>query len=481
MNLRVLPWKNPRFLVGIVGVLLFTLIPVTGFALPKYLDSLRSPGSVEGDSVLNSVEDPVERLFLRGWLAFHHEKYSQSRHYFGKVLEGQNQDHHRYRDTLYFLDRLKLYYSPQENVPTVRVRILKNKKKIEGRNESDYTVRVGSSDREYSLSTSWELRYRAGEVKLLGHSRNLVKDQQLDLISIESNGSIKLGGKSYRGNLLIRARENGFDVINELPLNQYLYGVVKKELAVGWPREVIRAQAVAARSFALYQLLQNRKQPYDLSATWLSQVYGGRAAETPRIRQAVDDTKGEVLTFRGRVVPAYFHANSGGYIELPANVWGGSMDGFIRAKKDPWSRGQNHFHWSAKISRNQLNRKLRSSGHPVLSNGSNRIQVIEHLSSGRAKTVQYASNEGTVKLSANDFRMAVGPGILKSAWFVEIRNRENQFEFEGRGWGHGVGMSQWGARSMAEKGHDYRQILNFYFEPTEIAGQYGPTYVTATR
>jgi len=128
-----------------------------------------------------------------------------------------------------------------------------------------------------------------------------------------------------------------------------------------------------------------------------------------------------------------------------------------------------------------INQGLNDIGRPVLNSDDGTIRIEETLPSGRARTIRYESVEGPVTMEADDFRVAVEPNSIKSTWFERIERNRKSIAFEGRGWGHGVGMSQWGARVMASRGRSYEQILRFYFEPTHITGQYGPTFVSRER
>ena len=452
--------------------------PLQADALPQKLyDSLAEPDFSTARQLLEEHRGKPVVPFWLGWIAFQQEDYSRSYQHFQEALAQLNSDNPRYRDTLYFLDRMKLYHTPSATVPTVRVQIIENQTRISGSANKNLVIRNEDGKNVASLSGRWRAEIEEDSVLITSGSERLARGNRFQLSS--ENSTINFEGKSYRGTLWIRAGEGRLNLLNELALNEYLYGVVKKELSAGWPMAMVRAQAVAARSFALYQILRNQDKAYDLSSSWLSQVYGGASAETPRIRKGVDQTKGEILTYRGRIVPAYFHANSGGHIESPARVWGGEPTPFVRPRADTWSLETKHASWETTLSRETFVQKLVQGGYPEPESGSISLQVQKFLPSGRAKILQYASKQGTVRISANDFRIAIGPERIKSSWFDQIRETNNQFRFQGRGWGHGVGMSQWGGRAMAEAGHNYREILSFYFAPTKVVGQYGPTHLSA--
>ena len=141
-------------------------------------------------------------------------------------------------------------------------------------------------------------------------------------IKVARDGNIYVDGRRFRGGLDIIKKDNGkLMVINHLPLDDYLYGVLYHEVSHRWPMEVLKAQAIAARTFALYQVRQNKTQAYDLRSDIYSQVYGGRTSEKWSTTTAVDRTKGEILTYKGDIFPTYYHATCGGYTEDAANLW----------------------------------------------------------------------------------------------------------------------------------------------------------------
>ncbi|RZA04600.1 MAG: SpoIID/LytB domain-containing protein, partial [Proteobacteria bacterium] len=141
-------------------------------------------------------------------------------------------------------------------------------------------------------------------------------------------GFLRVDGKLYRQRLTVLARGNSCTVINTVSLEKYLAGLINKEMVPSWPIEALKAQAVAARTYALYQAQQNHGKDYDLDSSVLDQVYDGAASETPRSTSVVDATKGEVLAFANQPLKAYFHANCGGMTEVPVTVWGSEDQAF---------------------------------------------------------------------------------------------------------------------------------------------------------
>jgi stage II sporulation protein D len=285
------------------------------------------------------------------------------------------------------------------------------------------------------------------------------------VLSPARGGTVRVNGAAYRGNLkLIVTGQGRINAVNQVDIEDYLYGVVPKEMPPNWPEEALKAQAVVSRSFALYQKDANSIRDHDISATTASQVYGGIAAETERTRRAVDATRGRILTFNGRAALAYFHANSGGVTEDARYVWRVGIP-YLQSINDDFSARAPGTAWTCSLSYSQIREALNRSGLAM-----GEIREIETASvspSGRVTKVKITHSAGTTVLGGNQFRTITDPAMIKSTLFKAERNSQG-IRFEGRGSGHGVGLSQWGARMMAEGGSPYREILLHYYKGLEL-------------
>jgi stage II sporulation protein D len=281
---------------------------------------------------------------------------------------------------------------------------------------------------------------------------------------------LRVEGREYRGSIEIRRSGEGrVTAINEVGLEPYLYGVIKAEIDPQWPVEAVKAQAVAARTLAVERLSAFRRSPtiagYDLPATTDAQVYLGVAAEDPAATGAVDGTRGRVVTYQGLPIFAAYHSNSGGHTEDSENVWG-TVYPYLRGVPDPYVLGAPGASWGARLPLATVAIQLRRGGVeiPAL----HEIQTGRMTPWGRAITVRLLGEDGqTREVSANRFRLLVGPDVLRSTMFT-ISGRGPDVEFTGRGAGHGVGLDQWGARAMALVGFTYEQILKYYYSGVAI-------------
>ncbi|MFO7558340.1 MAG: SpoIID/LytB domain-containing protein [Desulfobacterales bacterium] len=277
--------------------------------------------------------------------------------------------------------------------------------------------------------------------------------------------AVKVDGVPYRGCLIISARPKSLELVNHLPLEQYLYGVVPKEMPDTWAEHALMAQAVAARTYALYIRMKNRHKPYDLESTTASQVYGGYHSESKRSTRAVDATRGKVITHDGKLIIAYFHSSSGGHTEDPANVWNTEEVPYLRGIPDRYSDNSPQQKWEYFLSYRDALRKLNEYGLDI--SRLDQLKIMDKSNSGRYRKVIVYSDKGVYPLSSNHFRTTIGETRLKSTLFQTIHRPEGIL-FQGKGYGHGVGMSQWGARRMAQAGLTYQEILKYYYRDIKI-------------
>jgi stage II sporulation protein D len=275
----------------------------------------------------------------------------------------------------------------------------------------------------------------------------------------------RVDGQPYRGEVALWPGDTGVQVVNTLPVEQYLYGVLPKEMSPLWPEEALKAQAIASRTYAFHTLLTRKGNArFDLEATTAFQVYGGAGAETPETSGPVDQTRGSYLAFQGLPIIACFHANSGGETESADAVWGAALP-YLQRVKDSFSRLTPDACWNAELGLDTMVRQLWEKGYRP--GGIISLETEDLSSSGRIGRVIINTSRGRLELTGNEFRLAMGPTIIKSARFTATR-KGKRYLFEGCGYGHGVGMSQWGARKMAASGFTYDTILHHYYKNVSL-------------
>lgn len=282
---------------------------------------------------------------------------------------------------------------------------------------------------------------------------------------LTSDHPIKVNGREYPATLEVVRSGEGFAIVNELHLEEYLVGVLRAETSERWPGETLRAQAIVARTYAAYHRAMKGAKPYHIVASTAHQMYMGRVPASSPIWNAVRDTAGQVLLWEGELFPAFYHSASGGYTEDPRTVFAARNMPALRAIRDEFSTASPHFYWSLDLRLADLSEILRRNGHDV--GGVTAIEVTERTPSLRVSALAVHGTRGSAHLRGNDFRRMVGYETVKSTLFA-VAVDGAVAHFSGRGYGHGVGMSQWGAKGMAEQGYPAAKILEYYYPGTTL-------------
>lgn len=374
-----------------------------------------------------------------------------------------------------------------------------------GAKESEYLIRIDGGDKVLFADGS------SGDYP------------QFSARSADEDGifSVELSGGSYRGRIEV-GRYGGrstLTAVNVVPIEEYLYGVVPYEMPATWPMEALKAQAVCARSYALlkagYHAETDSKRGYRMVDTVQSQVYGGTTHEHARSNAAVDATKGQTLCYDNRTVTGYYFSTSGGHTENVEDVWGSAKD-YLQGVPDLYELNPSKDPWSISLSESRLAELLRTEGKdvgmiqkvvPEIATASGRIYRLKVIGTKGSvslatdslrnvldlpgtkfkliepgtvpDTVTVQGKSGTKQTTIHDCYVISGKGTVQSAdgltdqyvvlsgdnmtGFPRKAPESGQYLFAGMGHGHGVGMSQSGARGMAEKGFTYTEILEHYF------------------
>jgi stage II sporulation protein D len=298
-----------------------------------------------------------------------------------------------------------------------------------------------------------------GEINL-GLSKVFIKPEKYNIIKID--------GREFRGDIQIIKKEhtNKFCAINFIELEEYVKGVLYHEVSHHWPMEALKAQALVSRTFALYQHQTNKDRDYDVTADIYSQVYGGKTSERYRTNAAVVATEGKIITYRGEVFATYYSATCAGQTEAAANLWNVDIEP-LKGVECKFCTDSPHYRWHEDISLPEIKEGLNKTGLGITGQIRD-IKVIKRNKSGRVERIKIYSDKKETEISGKDFRSAMGPNTIRSTNFtVEIM--QNDAYFEGFGWGHGVGMCQWGAYFMAKQGYKYEEIIKYYYPAAEIS------------
>ena len=252
--------------------------------------------------------------------------------------------------------------------------------------------------------------------------------------------------------------------INYIDVEEYIKGVLPNEISSKWHVEVLRAQAVAARTFAYYFIEKNTNELYDLTDTTFSQVYKGSMNENINFNKAIEKTKGQVLVYKDKLVQAFFHSACGGHTESAEKVWGRRLS-YLKGIPCNYCSDSPYYQWKAVFTEKEILEKLKNNNYKLESIRA--IHPDKKSSSGRWIKVKIIGRRNTVTLTGNQFRIMLGIKKLRSTKFT-IQRQGKKFIIKGKGWGHGVGLCQWGAKKMAEKGRKYYHILRYYYRGTRL-------------
>jgi stage II sporulation protein D len=256
----------------------------------------------------------------------------------------------------------------------------------------------------------------------------------------------------------------GFLVINQVDLEEYVKGVVPGEVNSSWHPEMLKAQAVAARTYALYQQMLSAARDYDVLATVQDQVYKGKDGVDTAVLRAVDETRGLVLTYQQAPIYAAFSSTAAGLTEDAVNVWSKEYP-YLKGVECPFDLESPFYQWKASFRVDKLEQNLRQQGYVVGTISS--IEPLAFSRGGRVAKLRILHSEGELILRGEDLRKAVGYSIVLSTQFT-IDSVGREVVLSGYGAGHAVGMCQWGAKELAELGYSFSTILSYYYPGTEL-------------
>lgn len=295
-------------------------------------------------------------------------------------------------------------------------------------------------------------------------NKNTSKEEKQEKYNYKNYNTIKLLHKDTKK-------------IEEIDLDEYLYGVVSAEMPVSFEKEALKAQAVVARTYTIYKIVNNegKHNKADICddsgccQAWISKddrlkkwKEEERNENWEKIVSAVDDTKGKIITYEGKPINAFFHSNSGGETEAPINVWGGSGYPYLQSVSTSGEDAYSQYSSEAEFTKKEFEEKIKKEHSDFKIDYKNKdcIKIKEYTEGNRVKTIII----GNLELSGVEVRNIFG---LRSANF-KVGIKDEKIKFEVLGYGHGVGMSQTGADSMAKEGKNFEDIIHHFYTGVEI-------------
>ena len=325
--------------------------------------------------------------------------------------------------------------------------------------KSKSNLKVVTSDEQVINNTNNKeinIKFDGKNINLNGKNFKLNNFPQNGAFLISSDSPIYVDKikRNYGGAISFRVNNKKLDIVNRVEMDEYLKGVLPKEMSPSFPMESLKAQALCSRSFAINNYNKFIKNGYNLDDTTRSQVYYGKDVEEKTTNKAVEETIGQVIKYDGKVAETIFCASSGGYTVASSEAWGGNSVPYLISKEDPYSVHP----WKYELKNSDL-KKLNLSDVFSVS--------LDYNNSNRVNNLTFSTSKGDVKIKATDFRQKIGNTLIKSTLF-DVNVIGNKVFVSGKGYGHGVGMSQYGAVEMAKKGSNYKDIIEFYFPGTNI-------------
>ncbi len=390
----------------------------------------------------------------------------------------------------------------------VRIGLKYNTKAIASCNVSAYEdgaviVNIGDQNLINATDNAVNLVFDNGNITVMDKNNataHYVLSDTSSFIEVAStNNIVSFDGKAYRGTLIFTSTPTGIQVVNYVEIDEYLKSVVPSEMPSSWNIEALKAQAVCARNYTIINKGKYQKYGFDLDDTTACQAYSGISSENPRTTQAVEETKGVIALYEEKPASLFYYSSSGGFTEDVKNVWGSTNYPYLISVADPYDPLTE---WNVKFTSAQLKDRLLSVGIDVGDVKS--IEVTKRTDSGRAVETVITGSTGsyTAKLekTRNVFgfkssmytvssagQTVVTPKAVITEYGTENRYIDrpvitakgiipvekssaspDEFVFTGYGWGHGIGMSQYGAKGFADNGYTYDRIILHYFPGTTL-------------
>ena len=350
----------------------------------------------------------------------------------------------------------------------VRVLLADGLKSAQIQNSGLVYVYAKNSKKKYKVSKPETITVQAlgdGELRI-----GALKYQGTLVIEPSKNVTLTFQKNTYTGKLYAVPNGKTFKIIEYADMENYLLGVLPYEMSPSWPLEALKAQAVAARTYTLMEVQRRKNAEFDLYNDVRSQMYKGSGKVYNSVRQAVTATEGQILTYKGKPFYTYYHANCGGGTD-DAKSWTGSKEATIKPLQGASCSADSHsksYSWTRKVPQKSINNFVNRNG---LKGSVKKIKVAKKSRTKRAETLEFTTSSGKKELSCPKFRLSVGSSVLRSCKITDIEKTSGGFTFSGRGYGHGVGLCQDGAKGMAEDGKNYKKILANYFPSSDITKQ----------
>ncbi len=366
---------------------------------------------------------------------------------------------------------LGLTFAPTANAAEIRVAIKRDAAQVNIGSSVDAIVQDGAGKTVGEIKgMNGFVAERQGNVVALDKWKSGVITVQPK----DANGVVWIGDRWYRGRVVIVPTANGLTAVNWVDIEQYLYSVLGGEMNGSWHQEALKSQAVAARTYALYKQEGSRNELYDVVDNTYSQVYRGIQDESTGTQMAVNSTQSQVLTHNGKLILAAFHSSAGGKTDNVEEVWVQPL-AYLRSVAD-FDQDAPVYRWTKTYSQSDLSSLFGCGGGtvqsftPIAKTTGERIKTMKvTTTNGRTCNFDGESMQGKLGLKSNKFAIVPVYKPVASKDPKATPKVIDRFDVVGSGFGHGLGLSQYGALGMAKKGYNYQQIVGHYYQKTQLS------------
>lgn len=368
----------------------------------------------------------------------------------------------------------------KKNIPIIKVQAIEDcisaeistEGEFEIQNQDNKPIRQGKNGAKKML-----LQYDPNSKGFIVVLPNLTDKLKLNYIKIQSQegNPIQVNNRYFVGTVIFKVTKNEtIEIINELDLETYLLGVLLGETSDDFQLEAIKAQAITSRTFALSEMASHQNQPWHVKSSVKAQVFSGMSSVPEKIKNAILQTRGEILNDRGKIFRSYFSSSCGGSTaDLTSLPWETDNASVMQSRECPFCKKikPSNFNWEIKYSKSQLLNLFINAGHKI--NSITSLEIGSQDSFGRVLSLNVFDQEQKLTINALRFRVEVLKDTFKfRSCLFTINTDGNNYIFRGTGWGHGVGLCQYGSQGMAKEGRNCYDILKFYYTGVQFSKYY---------